>query len=320
VDLPVERFERILDQLPMLEEIKLMGVGEPLLNPQFFDLVRCAKRRHIRVWTITNGTTLDLQEHRREIISCGLERLEVSIDSVNPQVHARWRGGSDLGEIVDGLRRLVELRGRSRRPQLKIWTVGNPDNLAELPALVSCAADIGLDGLTYASQMSSWGKDDVYARLEGCRLDPQSVDLARYLNEARGQSRKRNLAFRVWSVEQCNAERPCSWPWGSCMITAEGYVTRCAIASDPRLHNFGTVHETPFKTIWNSPEYQEFRRAHRDHKVPAICRWCYGLEKQHRIESEGGSTGANCERGAACLSQSATAAEVRNNFMSAGSC
>ena len=274
-DLSVERFERILDQLPYVEQIKLQGIGEPLLHEQFFDLVRRARRRGIRIASITNGTTLHLDDIRRKILSSGLDELLVSIDGATPETHARWRGGSDLDRIVHGLKQLVERRGQAKAPHLGIWCVGNSDNLAELPAVVKTAAALGVDELVYQSQMVSWGKGEWQERLAQFRLDPRSIETAQRLQEAQEEARRRELAFTVYTGNSFRPERPCFWPWESCFISAGGYVTRCCVASDPRLHNFGQIDDADFRTLWNSPEYQDLRRAIRANQIPPICRPCY---------------------------------------------
>jgi pyrroloquinoline quinone biosynthesis protein E len=276
-DLTVGRVERILDQLPQLEQIKLQGIGEPLLHEQFFDLVRRARRRHIRVSSITNGTTLDVASHRQGILVSGLDELLVSIDGATPATHARWRGGSDLDQIVFGLRRLVDLRGRARAPRLGIWCVGNPDNLAELRALVELAAAVGVDKLIYQTEMTSWGKIEWRDRLTPVRLDPQSIEAARQIEEARVQARRLRFPLTIYTGNRFSADRPCFWPWESCFISAGGYVTRCCVASDPGLHHFGRIDEMDFSAIWNSSDYLDLRRAIRENHIPSLCRDCYGM-------------------------------------------
>jgi len=277
-DLPVERFGRLLDQLPYLEQIKLQGVGEPLLHEQFFELVRRAKRHGIWVSSITNGTTLHLEKHRSEILGSRLDEMMVSIDGATAETHAHWRGGSDLDRIVSGLGRLVELRGRATAPRLGIWCVGNPDNLRELPALVELAAAIGVDELTYQTEMASWGREEWRKRLAAFRISRGTTEAAQYLKEARDEALRRRFPLTIYTGNRFSAERPCFWPWESCFVSAGGSVTRCCVASDPRLHNFGRIDDSDFPGMWNSGDYQTLRRTIRDNNIPPICRACYGLE------------------------------------------
>ena len=274
-DLSVERLERLLDQLPHLEQIKFQGMGEPLLHDRFGELVARIKRRRVRVYTITNGTTLHIERCRRDILASGLDELLVSIDGATPATHARTRGNSDLDRIVYGLKRLVELRGHARSPRLGIWCVGNARNIAELPALVEIAAAIGADELFFQTQLASWGKAAWDSRLAPLRLNPESAEALRHLEEAGREARRRRFTLTIHEGNRFSARRPCFWPWESCFISAAGFVTRCCIASDPRLHNFGQIETADFRAIWNSAEYRELRRAFRENRIPPLCRGCY---------------------------------------------
>jgi pyrroloquinoline quinone biosynthesis protein E len=274
-DLSSEQLDLILDPMPQLEQIKLQGMGEPLLHKGFFDLVRRARRRGIRVLSITNGTTLQSDKHQEQIIASGLDELQISIDGATAETHARWRGGADLDRIVDGLRRLVARRAGAPRPQLGIWCVGNPDNLTELDALVDLAADLHVDTLTYQTHLSVWSQERWRTRLEPWRLDADVARVAGPLAEASERADRTGVALTIYTGNRFTAERPCFWPWESCFVSVEGYVTRCCIASDPRLHHFGRIGDVPFAAIWNSPEYRGFRRAIRENRIPAICRPCY---------------------------------------------
>src|SRR5947207_2867154 len=59
-----ETFCRLLDQFPNLSELHLQGMGEPLMHPRFFDMVRYAVTRAVQVSTNTNLTLLS--ERRAE--------------------------------------------------------------------------------------------------------------------------------------------------------------------------------------------------------------------------------------------------------------
>jgi len=276
LDMPVERFERVLEQMPQLEQLKLQGIGEPLLHERLFDLVRLAVRRGLRVATITNGTTLARVDQQEAILASGLEALRVSIDGATPETHAHLRPGADLAQILDDLRHLVERRRRARRPFLGIWCVGNVRNLAELTALVDLAAGAGVDELVYQADMTGWGKAEWLARVANGQIDPEQAECAARIAEARQRARERGLAFVVYEGNRFSAARPCFWPWQSCFVSAGGYVTRCCILSDPRLHHFGRIDEWDFASIWNAAEYRELRRAIRENHIPPLCRPCYG--------------------------------------------
>ncbi|MFQ6085939.1 MAG: radical SAM protein, partial [Candidatus Bathyarchaeia archaeon] len=58
-DLGFENYQRIVDQFPHLRQLNLTGVGESLLNRDFFRMVEYAKSRKIYVKLFDSGTMLD---------------------------------------------------------------------------------------------------------------------------------------------------------------------------------------------------------------------------------------------------------------------
>jgi hypothetical protein len=74
-----ELFRRIIDENEQLDFVLAFQWGEPLLHPQFFELVRYAADRGVRTMITSNGTHLD-PENRRRLLECGLERITFSVD------------------------------------------------------------------------------------------------------------------------------------------------------------------------------------------------------------------------------------------------
>jgi prepilin-type processing-associated H-X9-DG protein len=73
-DMTPELFGRILDAFPGLDEIKLQGMGEPLVNRDLPAMVRAAKGRGIRVKTYTNGSLLT-EENVAGLVGSGIDEV-----------------------------------------------------------------------------------------------------------------------------------------------------------------------------------------------------------------------------------------------------
>jgi len=279
--LSLSDFTRILDQLPTVYRVKLVGLGEPLLNPDFFDMVRAARRRGVRVLT-TNGSLLDA-ERRRELLSCGLHHLNISVDAANPETHARLRPGSDLEQIADGVKALVRERGPRRFPVIRVWHVVQRESTAEIPALVQRCLDWGVDGLLCTAKLTNFGSapmEEVVGRRRAV-----ADDLQRVLPEARRLAESAHLEFRCPSAPPPPGKpshgRPCRWPWSRTFITAQGHVVPCPYASGPeglllgRLLPGRAAPEVDFGSAWNGLAMQRLREAIRSNANPAFCRACY---------------------------------------------
>jgi hypothetical protein len=83
-------FRRVIDDNPQLRFVLAFQWGEPLLHPQFFELVRHAADRGVRTMITSNGTHLT-PENRRRLLECGLDRITFSVDG-DAATHFAIRG------------------------------------------------------------------------------------------------------------------------------------------------------------------------------------------------------------------------------------
>src|SRR5262249_4825358 len=82
--LSLEKFQRMVDRLgPKLRYINLYHLAEPMIHPQFYDMVRFARARGITVKTSTNAVIMDAAQ----VVDCGLTRLIVAIDGTTQDVY-----------------------------------------------------------------------------------------------------------------------------------------------------------------------------------------------------------------------------------------
>jgi MoaA/NifB/PqqE/SkfB family radical SAM enzyme len=125
-------FKKIIDDLQEFPEplrvLRLYKEGEPLLNPQFAEMVRYAKESgHVKkVDTTTNGALLN-PKRNREIIDAGLDQINISVNGVNAAQIYHYTGARvDFDRYVDCVRDLYENRG-----SCEISVKGIKENLSE---------------------------------------------------------------------------------------------------------------------------------------------------------------------------------------------
>ena len=126
-----------------VRRLRLTG-GEPLMRKGFMELVR-GLSRHLRSGELeeltltTNGTRL--AEYAQGLADAGVRRLNVSIDSLDPETFRRITRGGDLGRVLDGV-----TAARAAGLKVKINTVAlKHDNAPDLPAMIQWAHGLGLD-------------------------------------------------------------------------------------------------------------------------------------------------------------------------------
>jgi cyclic pyranopterin phosphate synthase len=85
-----------------VEKIKLTG-GEPLLRRDLHEMVaRIARLSGLKDLCLTTNGSL-LAERAPALAAAGLKRVNVSIDSLNPETYRVLTGADDLARVLDGL-------------------------------------------------------------------------------------------------------------------------------------------------------------------------------------------------------------------------
>jgi len=265
-DMTLEQFDTLLAKLPFVERLEFAGFGEPLLNPHIYEMIARSSRRGKRTTVATNGTLLG-EEACQNLINSGLNRLCLSIDSVDPETFERLRKGAHLREVTANIRTMVEAKRRmkSETPRLIINVVATRDNKGELGEIIHLARSLGVPEVSIKN---------LYAPLPELRArQVLTADRPQLAEELMEIARRLRIRLRTRMA-----------PGGGCRkhiraicITVEGYVSLCFFAYYPAKVQFGNLFEDKFTTIWNNPQYRQLRTTkviRADAKIPECCAAC----------------------------------------------
>ena len=270
--LSLEKFKIITKQFPYLRKISLVGAGEPLLNPDIFEIIQWAKSKKMLIGFATNGMLLT-KRNIENTLNSKPDWLNISVDGATSETYERIRQGGDFNLVINNIKELMKAK-KNNKTDISLWFLGMRDNIQELPQMVKLASGLGIKKLNMQT-VHYWGKEEWKLRLDGQRLDDGFVKLKSIILEAINTAKKYNIRFNYVNTPFNGSKRACQWPWKACYITVEGFVTPCCLhGSDPNVINFGNIFEKPFYEIWNNIEYQEFRRRLKSQTPPEICAGC----------------------------------------------
>src|SRR6267154_2575807 len=289
-DMSWELFTSIVDQIPNLQRAVLHGVGEPLLVRNLPRMVRYLKDRGTYVLFNTNGTLLN-ERNGRALIEAGLDELRVSLDASNAKSFLAVRGKDYFGRIlrnVRGFRDLQEREGKDR-PRVSAWLTGLKETIAELPAFVKVAAEIGVKEV-YLQRLVFFEDDAVgHARPDQALYERMSCEDEAHLEAATRLAQSYGIAFSAsgavsepgMSLRRRDSASPwsmCRRPWTVMYFTANGRSLPCCIA--PFSHRgyehytLGDATQATLQEIWNGPAYQNFRAALQSDAPAKSCASC----------------------------------------------
>ena len=215
--------------------------GEPFLNKDFPEMLKLAHHRSYFPIFASNGTLFD--QKAADIISkSGPFRVSIDFGS-DEKIFETIRGKSGhFRRILENLNYLIERARTNSNVQVDIHDV---------------TPYAGADPETSLENMRSLFPADL----------PENIKLL---------SRQfHNFCGHLEAKSKTRNYRLCPYPWTQMAVTWEGNCVPCCRDTSGR-SVLGNLTESPIMEIWNSSQYQQFRRNLLDRKpeLNAACRNC----------------------------------------------
>ncbi len=160
-ELTTEEAKRVAEELVEIGvPLVIFSGGEPLVRRDFWDIVEVlAGRERPKLSLSTNGTLIS-REVAEKLASYGFSYVGVSIDSINPEWHDKFRGVKGAFEAaVKGIKNAIDVG-----LDVGVRTTLTKYNIDEVPAILKWAYDLGvkrvslyvLDTVGRAVDISDW--------------------------------------------------------------------------------------------------------------------------------------------------------------------
>jgi MoaA/NifB/PqqE/SkfB family radical SAM enzyme len=284
-----DSFRRLIDDMPGLADLQLQGLGEPMMHPEFFDMVEYATARGIRVSTNTNLTLLNDRRAERCVTS-GLGALHASIDGATAQTYERIRVRARFDRVLANLGRLMAARSRlrSRTPRVRMVVVAMRMNLPEFPALVRLAHRFGIDEVFVQALCHDFGESSLPPQYKPMRafveeqtlLNEDAVVVERHYAEARAVADELGVDLRLPPTRPrphppgTPGPERCDWPWRGAYVSYQGLAMPCCMVATPDRIHLGDAARDGLDRVWNGPAYRAFRDRLSSDRPPEVCRSC----------------------------------------------
>lgn len=279
-DLKLEDFKRLIDGQIGLVEIKLQGLGEPVMQrDDYFAMIRYARGKHIWVRTTTNASLLHLKSNYRKMIDSGVNEVQISIDGATKEVFESIRRGSVFERVKSNCKLINAYSRDVGIVRTKMWTVVQRGNWHQLEDLVDIAAELGFTNQVFSLDVSDWGTALWHERNSAVDVEDE-LDHAR-LYQLIDRGKERGIKVRFWVVTQkfdtSSPDKICGWPFERAFVSSDLRVVPCCIISNPDTLQIGPQIGAGrnLTDIWPGDDYREFRRAHLQGRIPAACHGCY---------------------------------------------
>lgn len=319
----------VMDEPIFLEHVKTVffgGMGEPLIHPDIMKMISAAKERGKQVEIITNGTSLK-NEIPQKLVSLGVDKLWVSIDSFDPDGYGKIQVGSNFGEVVRNMEAFNEAR-RGSETKLGLTFVVMKSNILQLMEFEKFADYILADDVNISNMIPNTQPMEAetlaYQTVFEDYIHPHYYDKEKTL-VAMVRMTEDDLVENPGIEKLLDSYRTLLWRGkpllrrenyckfireGQCFIRWDGEVMPCmgmlhsahtflhGTKRTVMSHSFGSIHSSAFTEIWDSEAYRHFRdRVAAYNFAPCYC--CGGcLRREGNADDCISSDGPVC---GACL-------------------
>ncbi len=271
--LPLPEAERLLAELEGMRtrEVLLAGGGEPMLHPDFWQVVSLVKKLKM-ICTVNTSLSPATPEDVRRFIDLEVDNLTVSVWAGSPESYARTHPHANPGDFARLEALLLALNtNKPGRPAVKICNVISAPNCGELEEMLDFARRTRCDAVEFVLVDVVPGATDSLALSPG-QLQKLLEDCRR-IQAARAATWKREVVLigfdrfirRVEALAS-GTDAPdagilkslkCTTGWLFARVGADGAVTPCL-----KGHRIpvGNLSAQTFKKIWNGARQQVFRR------------------------------------------------------------
>lgn len=262
-------FEPLFD---IVEEVTLMGWGEPTMHPRFTEMLELIDQHAARKYFCSNG--MNLGKLKDALFDYHVDVFAVSLDGATHETNSRIRRGSDIHLISKNLEEIVHtkrMRGLTY-PWINFVFCAMKSNLHEIPALVQLAADIGIEEVkvVYLTAFDDMMAGEV---LWDCQEEVRTV-----FRKAEELADKLGILLKLPHIQgedeaRDGLHKDCFVAWRDFFLGSDGYVRPC-MSTPVQFMKFDM--EKTFGKLWNNELYQRYRQNVNDsEQMDLPCRRCY---------------------------------------------
>ena len=279
-------------------------MGQPLLHPRIFEMIRAAKTRGCLTSMTSNGTALN-ERNSASLLDSGLDRLAVSVDGIRPETYNAIRVGSSFERIPGEYLSTFPHDPAKRQPNRAVaiaYTL-QECNADELDLVVPWMAVVGsrvlhLKHLNAVSNAGDWDRSFLRYKLRPLkandgRLERVEAAIDRVMTRAPRAGIKVMMHSEYPLTPQMRG-RPTAWPprfsRSTSRMTAR-YSPCCHFGHHvSRFFNgesfppaslvLGDIKTQDLDEAWDTPVYQRFREGFQTEEFPSACRTCYLLYRK----------------------------------------
>ncbi len=288
----LKNLKKLTNVLPYIYSTYFVsGLGEPFLNPEFWDIHHYFKSFGIKTGYFTNASLID-ENKIKTTFQEGVDSVLISVDSHSRQRYEDIKKGSSFDKAVESIRLFSRYRAvyKRRAFQLGLNFIFRSDNYGDILDYLDFAKELGVDFIHTSSFIVhvEKEKDKSFFWLNDSFKE-------QIFRQAKDKAERLGIRLRLPRIRPSSRCRCCHL-WHSACIFYNGDVCTCPyfrtkrpfyfhsdgkkVLYEKRLYDDSIIgnylKQDFFTQIWNGPRAKQMRRSEiiGDHSFNP-CGFCY---------------------------------------------
>lgn len=251
--------------------INLSAIGEPLMNPQFTEVLKTARRKCRHLTSTSNLIMLD-EQSARQWVELPVDSIYISIDGAENLIYEKIRKGAVFERLIENIKLLLRIKAEKgkKKPKLIVRfcpTLTNIHQMKDMPNLLSSLHLKYLDITIFLPQ------DEETRKLI---IDEHIFEEEK--KKTIENAKRHNVRVKFFKLNQkikhCRARY-------TLIATASGEVLPCCFLLQKGDYNkmiakykIGDLYEDGLDKIWNCSQFRDLRKSLSRGKLPDVCTGC----------------------------------------------
>lgn len=263
----IKTYKKILKKIPSLKIVYLYNWGEPLLNPDIFEMIKYSYKLDIDTVIHTNLSFVKNRSFFSKLINSQITKIVVSIDGASQTTYSTYRKNGDFNLVIKNLKLLSKLNQDQSLNVEIVWKfIVNRFNEHELKKAKTMASEIGVKFVTTGIGLGNDLPDCEFKETLELRQQKWLPKQKKFVTPHSKPTQKSPL-FNL----------PCPYLFDSINISPKGFVYPCCLAFNPS-SAFGNITKQSLVRIWTNHKYLNSRLAQKrieiNTKHKTICTEC----------------------------------------------
>lgn len=272
-DMSFDMFKYTVDRFNKAVSVSIIGAGEPLLNKDFFKMIKYAgEKKHMKVYTASNGVIIDTCIE--ELVHSRMDYIQISLNAHTQEYFEEFTGNNRkmFNRSYENTSRLVEYRNLVKS-ELKIYIsfIVDKKNCKLIPEFIKVGEKLKVDKIMLINRLSAPYEGFT---MEERTLESKDREVVDFLCSVVPDHMKKKVQLPV--LLNSNESRICCPSYFSSLrVDGAGNYSSCA----RMMLNMEGNGKITDKEVWNSSFFRQARAKfikNRIEELPKPCQVCYG--------------------------------------------